>query len=125
MKLKFFEKELQKVQERFNQTFGIMPVCDLRLRQSLILSICHLGCLAKKIAETKSRDQPHTIIARFMRTRNAINRIFDQIENYQGKGRAQNGRNSPAKETDRGTNDYNKGAPIGTDRCNVRKRALP
>ena len=125
MRLKFFEKELDKVQERFNQTFGIMTVCDLKLRQSVILAICHLGCLVRTMTETKSRDHPHNKIARFMRTRNAINRVFDQLEKHQEKGRKQNDRNGQRKETDTGVNYFNKGAAHRTNRYNVQKSALP
>ena len=124
MKIQFFEKELQKVRDRFNETFGIMPVCNLKLRGKTILSICHLGCLAKEMAEIKSRDHPHKTIAKFMRVRNELNRIFDELEKDQEERREQNGRNSYRKENDTGTIYHKVGAPHGTYRCNVRKRAL-
>ena len=40
MNQEFFEKEIQRVRHRFNQTFGLLPVCDLKLRQSVILNVC-------------------------------------------------------------------------------------
>lgn len=114
MKIQFFEKELQRVRDRFNETFGIMPVCDLKLRQRVILSICHLGCLAKEMAEIKSRDHPHNRIERFMRVRNVLNRIFDELEKDQKERREQNGRDSYRKENGTGTNYHKVGAPHGT-----------
>ncbi len=41
MKVNFFEKELIKVRERFNQTFGKQTVCDLQTRAQVIIAIIH------------------------------------------------------------------------------------
>ena len=125
MKVDFFKKELDKVQDRFNQTFGIMPLCDLKLRQSVIFTICHMGCLAKEMAETKSRDHPHNKIARFMQGRNALNRIFDQLEKHLRQRREHNGHNGPAKETERGNICCNESVPHGAERFAARKKAVP
>ena len=42
MAIDFFEKEVSKVRERFNQTYGVMVVCNLNHRQAAILSIINL-----------------------------------------------------------------------------------
>lgn len=125
MKTQFFEKELQRVQDRFNETFGIMTVCDLKLRGEAILDIIGLSRLVKEMAGIKSRDHPHETIAKFMLVRNELNRIFDQIEKYQEERRAQNGRNNYRKENDTGTSCHKVGTSHGTDRYDIRKRALP
>lgn len=125
MRVDFFEKELDKIQKRFNQTYGIMTVCDLKLRQSVILSICHMGQLAKEMAETKSRDHPHNKITRFMREINALNCIFDQLENHLRNGRGKNGKIKPATETERRIVYCNESVPHGADRFAARKGAVP
>jgi hypothetical protein len=125
MKTQFFEKELQRVRDRFNETFGIMTVCNLERRRKAILDIIGLSRLVKEMAGIKSRDHPHETIARFMRKRNELNRIFDELEKYLRERRAQNGRNSYRKENDTGTIYHEAGTPHGTDRYNVQKRALP
>jgi len=125
MKTQFFEKELQRVQDRFNETFGIMTVCDLKLRGEAILDIIGLSRLVKEMAGIKSRDHPHETIAMFMRKRNKLNRIFDELEKYLRERRAQNGRNSYRKENDTETSYHKVGTSHGTDRYDIRKRALP
>lgn len=124
MKTQFFEKELQRVRDRFNKTFGIMTVCNLELRRKAILDIIGLSRLVKEMAGIKSRDHPHETIEKFMLVRNELNRIFDELEKYLRERRAQNGRNDYRKENGTGTNYHKVGAPHGTYRCNVRKRAL-
>lgn len=126
MKTQFFEKELQRVRDRFNKTFGIMTVCNLELRGEAILDIIGLSCLVKEMAGIKSRDHPHKTIARFMRKRNELNRIFDELEKHLRERRAQNGRNSYRKENGTGTSYHKVGTSHGADQYNnVQKRALP
>ena len=81
MAIDFFEKELTKVQERFNQTFGKQTVCNLELRYSTILAICRLGRECEKIRKTKRKDDVRSEIKRFMKARNILNNLFDQFEN--------------------------------------------
>lgn len=74
----FYQKELRKTQDRFNETFGVMTVCNLKTRQIVILSIISLGRLCEKIQAGGERDLHN--VREFMRTRDAINKIFEQIE---------------------------------------------
>ena len=76
----FFEKEISKAQNRFNQTFGDLTVCDLRLRRTIIFSIVSMGRLSDKIVQAKSKDNVRGEIKRFMKTRNILNNLFDQFE---------------------------------------------
>jgi len=82
MAIDFFQKELKKTQERFNQTFGLLCLCDLRMRQAAILSICFLGNLERKIKGAVNKDKVREEIKKFMRIRNVLNSAFDQIENH-------------------------------------------
>jgi len=64
-------------------------------------------------------------IEKFMLVRNELNWIFDELERAQEERREQNGRNSYRKENDTGTSYHKVGTSHGTDRYDVRKRALP
>ena len=79
----FFKKEVLKAQERFNQTFGLMTVCDLRQRQGAILAVVFLGMIADKIGKEKNRDHARDKIRNFMKTRDILHRLFDRVENQQ------------------------------------------
>ena len=77
---KFVEKEINKIQERFNQTFGRQKVCDIRRRQTVLLSICWLCILGRRIIETKDRNPATHIIQKFVRARNVLNNFFREYE---------------------------------------------
>lgn len=95
MAIDFFQNELHKVQDRFNQTFGRMVVCNINTRQRVMLAIISLGLLERKIMETHKRSD----IQRFIRTRNVLNKFFDQfkeVENVERTDKRENGDNSRA-----------------------------
>jgi len=83
----YFEKELCKIQQHFNETFGNLIVCDLRLRQRVILSIISMGKLSGKISRAKSKDDVRDEIRRFMKTRKILKNIFNKIEIQQKERR--------------------------------------
>lgn len=87
MPVDFFEKEVNRAQEKFNQTFGMLETGDIKLRQSVILKICGLGCLKNKIGKAANRDQVRDEICKFMKIRNTLNNIFNTIEDYQKERR--------------------------------------
>jgi len=76
MPIDFFDTEVRKVKDRFNETFGQLEACDIRTREAVILSIISLDRLSKKIKMSKDKS----LIQRFMRTRTALNGVFDPIE---------------------------------------------
>ena len=80
MAIDFFTSELHKVQDRFNQTFGKMIVCNINTRQRIMLAIISLGLLERKIMEAQNKDLVRTEIQRFIRGRNVLNRHFDEVE---------------------------------------------
>ena len=80
MPIQFFTNELYKVYDRFNQTFGKLIVFNVTTRQRMVLSIVSLGMLEKKIIAEKNKDLVRNEIQRFVRTRNILNRYFDEVE---------------------------------------------
>jgi len=80
MPVNFFKTELRKIQDRFNQTFGEMVVCNIKTRQMTILAIVGMGRLERRITEAKTKDQVRGDIKKFMRTNKTLTRLFDDIE---------------------------------------------
>ena len=80
MLIDFFEKELMKAQKRFNQTFGVLNVCDLKTRQVAILKIIQMGRLRDVIMQSNNNDEVMEERSKFVKARNWLNNIFSQIE---------------------------------------------
>jgi len=80
MAVNFFEREVKKVRERFNQTFGRQIVCNLNARYSAILSICRLGILADRIREAEGKEKAKVSIQEFTRIRDVLNNFFNIME---------------------------------------------
>jgi hypothetical protein len=82
MKVNFFEKELIKVRERFNQTFGKQTVCDHQTRAQVIIAIVHMGTLNNKIIKAKDKSMVRDDIRMFVRIKNALTTTFNNAENF-------------------------------------------
>jgi hypothetical protein len=100
MPVDFFVKEVNRAQQKFNQTFGMLKTGDIKLRQSAILKICGLGCLRNKIVKAADRDQVRDEICHFMKIRNTLNNVLNSIEAYQKERR--NFENDQRKTKQRG-----------------------
>jgi hypothetical protein len=87
MPVDFFEKEVTRTQQKFNQTFGMLKTGDIKLRQSAILKICSLGCLRNKIMSAGDTSKVRDDIRNFIKIRDALNSIFNTIEDYQKERR--------------------------------------
>jgi len=94
MAIDFFEKELVKVQERFNQTFGETQAVNLLTRSHVILSIIYLGLIAKEINKQgikKNGEKDIEKVKEFMKIKAILNKVFDrfeteiEIQNQKGK----------------------------------------
>ncbi len=92
MPVDFFEKELGKIQARFNQTFGIMPLCNPKARIRAIFAIVQMCILQKKIMKEKQKED----ISRFVKTKDRLNKIFSTL----------------IKETERRQHDKNKSPKV-------------
>ena len=93
MSIDFFELELEKVQDRFNNTFGTTTVCNLKLRQSTILAICFMSTAARKIKNATNKDNVREDIKKFMKTRCILNDLYDQFEREHQERRKHVGKN--------------------------------
>ena len=85
MTIDFFEKEVQKMQARFNQTFGHHVVCNLKARQAVILAVVYLETLCRKIRKINRADLARDEIQKFIRVRNTLNNIFKMFDNPAGE----------------------------------------
>ena len=77
MKIDFFERKVKKTQERFNQVFGTQTVCNIEERQTVIMAICWLSVLNKRI---KGNAENAELVREFMECRNKLNKHFNQKE---------------------------------------------
>ena len=76
----FFEKEVKRLQERFNATIGQEPTMNMRARYLAILAICQAGILARSVRETSDEKSIGEMTREFCCVREALNRLFDLIE---------------------------------------------
>lgn len=86
MAIDFFEKEVAKVQSRFNQTFGQAIVIKLERRYEAILTITHLGRLANKIRKGKPMNSKMKV-KEFMRCKAALYSMFNKLEKELNQGK--------------------------------------
>ena len=77
MKIDFYQKEVKKAQQRFNQIFGTQVVCNIEERQLVIMAICWLGVLNIKIKENAESAE---LVREFTKYRNIINKYFNHKE---------------------------------------------
>ena len=83
MPIDFFQKEVGKVQQRFNETFGETEVINLSARFNVIFSIINLGLIAKEIHKQSIKQNGKKDIGKvkeFMRTKIILNKTFDNFE---------------------------------------------
>jgi hypothetical protein len=83
MPIDFFQKEVTKVQGRFNETFGETQVVNLSTRFNTIFSIINLGLIAKEIKKQsikKNGKKDIEKVKEFMRTKGILNKVFDNFE---------------------------------------------
>ena len=80
MSVDFFESELGKARNRFNNVFGELIVCDLKVRQALILAICWMGVLKRKIDSEKDKETVRSEIKKFVKYRDLVNTVLNRVE---------------------------------------------
>jgi len=76
----FFEREVQKVQQRFNETFGVLDFCDLKMRHKVILKIVSMMRLKDRIIANNKVENIQEERSKFVRIRDCVNSIFNQID---------------------------------------------
>jgi len=102
MAVNFFEREVKKVQKRFNETFGRQIVCNLDVRYSAILSICRLGILSRKINKAKDKEKARDTIHEFIRIRDVLNKFFNLMKKQQQERKDYVHRRKNSNNTDDG-----------------------
>ena len=85
MAIEFFDKEVRKVQQKFNVIFGRQTIVDLKARHSTVLSICFLGMLGNNITTGQQKDRDD--VREFMRIRKVLNNFLIFAEGQQEKRR--------------------------------------
>jgi len=103
MPIDFFEKEVEKIQQKFNQTYGQMIVCNIRARQRAMFTIIHLIFLCRKITGTKSKGQVRKEIQKFIRIRDTLNNHFIIIEKHLNERRQHGNSDGHQGRTNDGT----------------------
>jgi hypothetical protein len=76
----FFEKEVKRLQERFNATIGQEPTMNMRARHLAIMAICWADILARSVRETSDKKKIGEMTREFCNVREGLNRFFDLIE---------------------------------------------
>ena len=76
----FFEKEVKRLQERFNATIGQQRTVNMRARHLAILALCRAGILARSVREMSDEKRIGEMTREFCNVREALNRFFDLIE---------------------------------------------
>ena len=102
MAVNFFEREVKKIQKRFNETFGRQIVCNLDVRYSAIFSICWLGILSIKINKAKDKEKAKDTISEFVKIRDVLNKFFNLIEKQQQERRGYVQRRKDSHDTGNG-----------------------
>ena len=83
MAIDFFEKEVERLESRFDKLFGGQVVCDLRSRYATFLTICQAGILARSIRDVTDENRISDMAREFCHIRNALNKFFDSMESQQ------------------------------------------
>jgi len=76
----FFHSELEKVQLRFNETFGRQVTINVQFRSKVMLAIINLMLLHRKIIIAKKPEAVPSEIAHFITCSRNLYGIFDQLE---------------------------------------------
>ena len=80
MAIDFFEKEVKRLQDRFNETVGKAKTVNMRIRTLAILAICHADIITKSIRETSDEKRIGEMTREFCRIRGVMNGLFDLME---------------------------------------------
>lgn len=74
--INFFEAELMRMQQLFNQTFGRQTVVNLKARTAAIWAVIHLGLLAQTIDRAADPNQVRAEIDQFVQSRDRLVSFF-------------------------------------------------
>jgi hypothetical protein len=78
MAIDFFDREVTRLQDKFNETFGKRVVCNIRTRNAAMISIVGIGLLARKINKSADKKAVRQEIQEFMSRKKIIDRFFER-----------------------------------------------
>ena len=96
MAIDFFQKELEKVFDRFNETFGD-TLAKGEERANAQLLIIYIGGIAKKLMKQKN-GKDFNLIKEFMKGKAALYILFDKLENETNKTKTRKENESCTRE---------------------------
>lgn len=76
MAIDFFDTEVRRIQEEFNEVFAKRTVCDVAARNICIMSIACIMCSAQRINASKNKQAVRTEIQKFMHKKGVIERFL-------------------------------------------------
>ena len=85
VEINLFTKKLHRIQEQFNEVFGDHTTNNIDERQTVILAICWLGVLWKKISANKDSVKRKDLIAEFNSRLTVVNNFFNKKEGEQNE----------------------------------------
>ncbi len=71
-----FKERLSRIQDRFNQTFGMNPLIAPKIRASVIFAVIKLGLLQRRIAMAPTPES----MREFERTQTLLEKVFSKVE---------------------------------------------
>ncbi len=80
MPVGFISDELRKAQDRFNATYGGLRVCDLQVRNGLVIAISWMGVLKRRVDSADNGEVCRTDIQKFVRSRDLVNSVLNRID---------------------------------------------
>ena len=79
----FFEKEVKRLQQRFNETLGQAKTISVMVRYVTILTICRMDLIARSIKESADEQTRAKMTKEFCNKREGLNKFFDLMESQQ------------------------------------------
>ncbi len=76
----FFDREINRLQGKFNAVYQDVVVCDLAFRRQVIFAIIGLHLLAKEILAQADYFSRKELIADFVKRRNLIRSALNEAE---------------------------------------------
>ena len=81
MAIDFFDREVTRLQDMFNEAFGNNPTTNLDAQNAAIFSIAGIGVLARKINKAKDKKVVRPEIQQFMYRRNVMMTFLEKAIN--------------------------------------------
>lgn len=78
MAIDFFDREVTRLQDRFNDTFGNRPTTCIDAQNAAIMAIAGIGVLARKITRAEDKAAVRLEIQEFMHRKKVMDKFFDR-----------------------------------------------